>query len=150
MELAELRALRTPVPTRPSGMAPVRGDAALPPSRPSDLATRPVRLQTDEWAGEEGELPTTVHGSVAEPPTRVERPTPTPSQPAVSPPASVPPPLAPMPPRMSTPAPAPAPAPGPAIGAALLARSGGKRSWLWLALVLVAALGAVAYIVLVR
>ena len=151
MELAELRALRTPVPTRPSGMAPVRGDSPLPPSRPSDLATRPVRLDTDEWSGEDGEPPTTVHGALPEPPTRVERPTPTPSQPPVStPPASgvqgIPPPLAPMPPRAAS----PAPAPGPAIGAALLARSGGKRSWLWLALVLVAALGAVAYIVLVR
>jgi hypothetical protein len=132
-------------------MAPVRGDSPLPPSRPSDLATRPVRLNTDVWTGEDGELPTTVHGALPEPPTRVERPTPTPSQPPVStPPASgaqgIPPPLQPMPPRAAS----PAPAPGPAIGAALLARSGAKRSWLWLALVLVAALGAVAYIVLVR
>ncbi|HUJ58767.1 MAG TPA: serine/threonine-protein kinase [Kofleriaceae bacterium] len=50
LELAELRALRTPVPTRPSGMAPVRGDGAMPGMVEDEApATNPLpRMRTEE------------------------------------------------------------------------------------------------------
>src|SRR5690606_36475162 len=59
LELAELRALRAPVPVRPSGMMPVRGDAPLLPGEAADAGTageteervtNPVRRVTDEFA----------------------------------------------------------------------------------------------------
>jgi hypothetical protein len=47
MELAELRALRTPVPVVPSGMAPITGKEPTPRPRPKsvdeDIATQPVK-----------------------------------------------------------------------------------------------------------
>ena len=50
LDLAELRALRTPVPVRPAGMAPVTGrEQALPPADDDAPATNPVpRLRTED------------------------------------------------------------------------------------------------------
>ncbi len=57
MELAELRALRTPVPMRPAGMAQVRGDGELPVALPTLYDEEPAprttpvpRLRTDDAA----------------------------------------------------------------------------------------------------
>ncbi|MBV8760781.1 MAG: hypothetical protein JO257_26040, partial [Deltaproteobacteria bacterium] len=141
MELAELRALRTPVPVRPSGMHPVSGASALMPAETGDHAdedaappTNPVkRMKTEEIEGE-GDEPATQ--PVTPPPPK---PTPAP-MPRVE---KIPPPLVPSPaPRMPT-------APGPAFGAALLQRSGSsKLPWAIVVALAVAVASLVAYIVM--
>ena len=127
MELAELRALRTPVPMRPSGMMPVTGaeseDDPVVTNRVSRL--RPAEVEADEEA-------TQVAGSkpVAEP-ERSEReedrtqPTPRPI-------------AAPRAPR----------ADAPTVGAGLLARQSSSRlPWVIVIGLAVAVMGLVAYIV---
>ena len=63
IDLAELRALRTPVPVRPAGMAQVRGSGALaavaPPDDADDApATAPVpRMRTAEIYGDDDAVP---------------------------------------------------------------------------------------------
>jgi tRNA A-37 threonylcarbamoyl transferase component Bud32 len=152
MELTELRALRTPVPTRPAGMAPVRGDAPLPalPIEGDDdepPPTNPVpRMRTAEVFGE-GEGDVDVDGGWNTPPESAK------PAPAV---------------KQGTPSPKPAPKhakPGgsPArdapvavevsaetsIGAAFLARSTepSRMPWVIAALLGVAVLSLIAYIV---
>ena len=158
MELGELRALRTPVPTRPAGMAPVRGDAPLPTLPTEDVdepaPTNPVpRMRTAEVFGEdEGDVD--VDGGWNTPP----EPAATKPAPAVN----------------ETPKPKPAPkhpkggSPGgslapvrdapvarevsaeTSIGAAFLARSSepSRMPWVIAALLGVAVLSLIAYIVL--
>jgi tRNA A-37 threonylcarbamoyl transferase component Bud32 len=60
LELAELRALRTPVPVRPSGMMPVSGASALLPGEAGDhdeeaRVTSPVRKVTGEVEAQDGD-----------------------------------------------------------------------------------------------
>jgi serine/threonine protein kinase len=122
IELAELRALRTPVPFRPSGMTPVRGDAPLP-SRPGPAdeeevgATSPVRKVTGEYeAQDDDEIATTM-----------QQPRPV---------------LAPPPQPL-------APAPSAPVGAAYLSRTEpSKLPWILVAMLGMAVLGLVAYIVM--
>jgi len=65
LDLAELRALRTPVPVRPAGMPEMRGDGEIPRAIDSDLddepqPTTPVpRMRTAEVFGDDDvpELP---------------------------------------------------------------------------------------------
>lgn len=167
MELAELRALRTPVPVRPSGMHPVRGDSPLAPGETGDAAdedvappTNPVkRMRTAEIEGESGEG----EGGEGDPgdidvPTEPVTPPPKPTPPAMPRVVNPPPPLAPSPARR-TPEPlrptSPQPLvpsssqpPGaPAFGAAVLARSGSsKLPWLIVIALAVAVASLAAYI----
>jgi serine/threonine protein kinase len=126
MELAELRSLRTPVPIRPSGMHPVRGDAPLAPGEAADEDEAPVRttpvprMQTAEIEGEPDDEAV-------------------PTQP-VTPPAPTP--------TVAPPAPA-TPVPAPAFGAAMLERSSGsKLPWVLVAMLGVAVVSLLAYIVM--
>ncbi len=122
MELAELRALRTPVPTRPSGMAPVRGDSPLPTPEPEDPAPTAVpRARTAEVDGDGQDVD-------------LDSGWRTPSKPT----------------RAPTPKPAPAPAaPSAAVGAAMLARTTPSRlPWMIAGMLGVAVLSLLAYIVL--
>jgi len=136
MELAELRALRTPVPVRPSGMHPVSGASELMPAEtaaPEDEAppTNPVkRMKTEEIEGDEPETQ-----PVTPPPPK---PTPAPI-PVATPRAKNPPPQA-----------VPQPiAPTPSIGAAMLQRSGSsKLPWLIVLALAVAVASLVGYIVM--
>lgn len=167
MELAELRALRTPVPVRPAGMAPVSGKEAKrtspkPASEDEASVTNPMakvepdaiadapkpRAVTDEGDGEPAATeddpptvpitPTPIPGSVARPPM----PTPTPVPDAA--------PIAPRPPRAPTPIPvSPNTGPVPMVGSGLLARSTPSNlPWILVAALLVAVVGLVAYIVM--
>jgi hypothetical protein len=135
LELAELRALRTPVPVRPSGMHPVRGDSPLLPAEaPVDdepPPTNPVRrMQTSEIEPESDES--------------------VPTQP-VTPPAEKPAPLplhVPAAPAAVAPRPS-APLPGPTVGAGMLARSGAsKLPWMLVIALALAVAGLLAYIVI--
>jgi serine/threonine protein kinase len=143
MELAELRALRTPVPVRPSGMHAVRGDAPIAPGEAADhdeedapVRTTPVpRMRTAEIEGDDAEAT----GETEEEGV--------PTQP-VTPPA----PRAPSPRPVTAPVPipaAPAAVPGPAFGAAMLERStGSKLPWVLVAMLGVAVVSLLAYIVM--
>ncbi|MDB4957550.1 MAG: serine/threonine protein kinase [Myxococcales bacterium] len=93
IELAELRAMRTPVPVRPSGMAPVRGDSPVLPLRPDsdgDVetgATNPVpRMRTAEVFGDEPGPPPDV--KIPPPLAPVSWPTAPPRAPVLHPPPS--------------------------------------------------------------
>ncbi len=138
LELAELRALRTPVPVRPSGMMPVRGDAPLLPGEASDggsggeteeRVTNPVRRVTGEFAApsddeddHEDDLATTIQTPRPQLPPK-PRATPVPRE---------------IEPQHSAP-----------VGAAYLARkSGSKLPWLLVGMLGMAVLGLVAYIVM--
>jgi serine/threonine protein kinase len=143
LELAELRALRTPVPVRPSGMQPVSGASALLPGETGDSdeearVTNPVRKVTGEveaQAGDEDELATTMQ-------TRKPDLGPRPSEPKPEP--------------GSRPTPVPReikPQPSTPIGSAYLARypshqGGSKLPWLLVIALCVAVMGLVAYIVM--
>jgi serine/threonine protein kinase len=145
MELAELRALRTPVPTRPSGVIPVvpQRDTMLD-ARPEDdddehaPITNPVpRMKTAEVYGDD-EVPTTAQRKPPENPgpatpigpESVPRPTPYPPSPTV----------------VERPKPV---ADGPAIGAAFLARKTPPTlPWALVIGLALAVLGLVAYIVM--
>jgi serine/threonine protein kinase len=93
IELAELRALRTPVPMRPAGMAPVSGredKAAAEPKRPTP---RPVSVDEDsptiDAPKPETRRPITVDewesaATKAAPQKPPERPTPRPERPALA------------------------------------------------------------------
>jgi len=144
MELAELRARRTPVPTRPSGMMPVSGASAIVPEREpepetepepeaDEPATTPVpRMRTEEVEGDEEDGRQRSDGGHPREPEEdkpVRDPTPT-----VPTPRSVPDARRPMP-------------DAPSIGSALLERSTTSRLWLVLVLIALAAGGVVAYIV---
>ena len=132
MELAELRARRTPVPTRPSGMMPVTGASTAIEHEPApdEPATTPVpRMRTEEIEGGEEGLPTADYGLPEEQQKTKSDPTPTipnpRSEPAVRSPQSA----------------------APQIGPAILERSNTSRLWLVLLLIVLAAGGIVAYIV---
>jgi serine/threonine protein kinase len=132
MELAELRALRTPVPTRPSGMRPIRGASA--PGELFDVeenVTTPVpRAKTGEIDDNDSDDPTSINATTPVP--RFD-PSPSPSLNPIRPPLAQ----------------TAAPASGPAIGAAMLARSGPSRlPWVLVATLGMAVLGLVAYIVM--
>jgi hypothetical protein len=171
MELAELRALRTPVPVRPAGMAPVSGaEPRMPPVAEEEVSvTAPVpkaRAVTDEGDGEDVDLDEPSSPG-DDPATQPIRPTPMPP----SRPTPVPP-LRPTPVpgftlTKSSPAPAPVPAPAPRtraltpiptssntgpvpmVGSGLLARSTPSRlPWILVGTLIVAVLALVAYIVM--
>ena len=152
MELAELRALRTPVPTRPSGMAPLTGKEPRTPSGPpaadeevsvthpipkvdpeeADAPPRP-RAVTDE--GDEGDESSEV--DLEDTPAPGPRPVPVPGF-QLTPAAPAP---APRLPRAQTPV--------PIVGGALLARATPTRlPWVLVGTLLVAVLALVAYIVM--
>ncbi len=153
MELAELRALRTPVPTRPSGVVPVQGGpraSGLGPPEEEDEAppTNPVpRASTAEVYGDD-DLPTASAPRLEHEPTKLPLPAPAASQP-VMPAASA---SLPVVPKVSGgPRPeARGPSAGPSVGAAFLARSSGasKLPWIVAAMLGVAVLALVAYIVM--
>ena len=174
MELAELRALRTPVPVRPAGMAPVSGaEPRTPPIAEEEVSvTAPVpkqRAVTDEGDGDVDldEAEATSDDPATQPITPPSRPTPVPpSRPT------------PVPPVRPTPMPRPTPVPGftleksptptptskraltpiptssntgpvPMVGSGLLARSAPSRlPWLLVGTLIVAVLALVAYIVM--
>ena len=167
MELAELRALRTPVPTRPSGMHEVRGASSIIPGEAfneDDSATTPVpRAKTGEIYGDDDDEPSTgVKAKTPAPVTVPTRPTPPPRptpvpRPSPSPdtspsksasPTPITPVASPIAPTLKSALPAVA-APGPQIGAAMLARTGpSKLPWFLVATLAMAVLGLVAYIVM--
>jgi serine/threonine protein kinase len=161
MELAELRALRTPVPARPSGMMAIVAPSQLglggdtteddEPSR-----TNPVRrMKTGEVFGDDddeadGSMQAEDEDDIAvtAPRPSLRRPTPVPT------PSPKPAPVSPQVPAAAAPVPRPAPTPRPdlgiaPIGAALLARSApSKLPWLLVGTLGMAVLGLVAYIVM--
>ncbi len=141
LELAELRALRTPVPLRPSGMMPVTGASALFPAETGDnedeaRVTNPVRKVTGEVAAQDDarddaqddpdELATTM---------QTARP-------------------APSPPSRATPVPREIkPQPSAPVGSGYLARypshqGTSKLPWLLVIMLGMAVVGLVAYIVM--
>jgi serine/threonine protein kinase len=139
LELAELRALRTPVPVRPSGMQPVSGASPLLPGEAADpdeeaRVTNPVRKVTGEVEAQDGDdeddLATTMQTpkpSLAPKPEPAPRATPVPRE--IKPQASAP------------------------IGSAYLARYPAHRGtsklpWLLVIMLCVAVMGLVAYIVM--
>ncbi|HEY1554460.1 MAG TPA: protein kinase [Kofleriaceae bacterium] len=130
MELAELRARRTPVPTRPSGMMPVTGASASFDHEPVEepTTTRVPRMKTAEIEGDEPE-----ETSDFEPRTSDQKPArePTPTVPT---------------PRLASEVRSPK-SEVPAIGSALLERSSRSRLWVLLVLLVLAAGGIAAYIV---
>jgi serine/threonine protein kinase len=168
MELAELRALRTPVPARPSGMMAIAvpsqlGLTAHDPSASEDelpAITNPVRrMKTGEIYGDDDEADPSMTADdddddVAITGRRPMRPA---TAPAAKPPVAAEP-ARPAP--AAGPGPAPTPIPigatprpvlpaGPAIGAALLARSTpSKLPWVLVGTLGMAVLGLVAYIVM--
>jgi len=157
MELAELRALRTPVPTRPSGMMPVTGASQLGLGTDLDddvQVTSPVpRAKTGEVYGDDDDEGDT---GVSHPPIRVapkppesSAPSPHPTRPEPSTPKAAPK-KEPSTPRPAPVAPDPASKPeGAQFGAAFLARSAPpKLPWVLVATLGVAVLGLVAYIVM--
>ncbi|MBA3462211.1 MAG: protein kinase [Deltaproteobacteria bacterium] len=169
MELAELRALRTPVPMRPSGMAAVSGkETPRTPSadeEPSGV-TNPIekveaedapvpkkqRAVTDEGDGDPGDVDIATDD---EPPTQPITPTPLPG--AMKSPASGERSSKPgfqLTPPNATPAVSPAKhpraqTPVPVVGSSLLARSTPSRlPWVLVGTLIVAVLALVAYIVM--
>jgi serine/threonine protein kinase len=151
MELAELRALRTPVPVRPAGMAPVRGDSpvvgaseAADDDDDSPAATNPVkRMRTAEVYGDDEGGDVDVDSGWT-----------TPSQPAAAL-ATAPEPAMPQPealPKRKPPTsgvPDKEIAPSASFGAAFLAHNQPSRTpWLVAAALGVAVLLLIAYIVL--
>jgi len=134
MELAELRAMRTPVPVRPSGMMQVTGkEPRTPVTRPTGEAdapaTNPVPKQRAITSEDDGDE------AGDEPPWRAST--------SPAPPLSRPP---------SLPAPVPvarAPVPSaPAIGSAIAARGADRLPWMLVGGLAVAVVGLLAYIVL--
>jgi serine/threonine protein kinase len=152
MELAELRALRTPVPTRPSGVVPVvqpgpRASGLGPPEEEDEAPpTNPVpRASTAEVYGDEDDMPT-ASAPKLEPAevTKLPLPAPAASQPTMPASASASLPFVPKPDvRRPTPD-------APSVGAAFLARTSGgsKVAWIAAAVLGVAVLALVAYIVM--
>ncbi|MFT3691854.1 MAG: serine/threonine-protein kinase [Kofleriaceae bacterium] len=147
IELAELRALRTPVPVRPAGMAPVKGSGPMPVQVPdNDLdepqATTPVpRMRTAEVFGDDPvpDLPTDEDVDVD---MKTPVPAPLPVKPAPKP-------------IVTKPSREIAAIPGlvvdkPSIGSAYLARSKStsKLPWVITSLLGVVVLALVAYIVM--
>ncbi len=162
MELAELRALRTPVPVRPAGLAPVSGaEPKLPPRSGEDevsvTAPKQARAVTDEGDGEDVNLEDA--RAEDDPATQPIRPTPVPpARPTPVPPAR-PTPVpgfvletsSPTPSRRaSTPIPVSSnTGPVPMVGSGLLARSAPSRlPWILVGTLIMAVLALVAYIVL--
>ncbi len=169
IELAELRALRTPVPVRPAGMAPVSGaEPRMSPIVEEEVSvTAPVprqRAVTDEGDGEDVDLDQADAAS-AEPatqpitppsrptpvpparPTPMPRPTPVPGFTLDKSPALTP---TPTPKRALTPIPTSSnTGPVPMVGSGLLARSAPSRvAWILVGTLIVAVLALVAYIVM--
>ena len=130
LELAELRALRTPVPMRPSGMMPVRGNAPLLPAEAAAdgeeeaRVTNPVRRVTGEMtAAEASDLASDGAPDEDELATTMQTSRPVPRE--IAPQTSAP------------------------VGAAYLARkSPSKLPWLLVMMLGVAVLSLVAYIVM--
>ena len=158
MELAELRALRTPVPTVPAGMSPITGkpprtseqrDAASPEEEvsvtnpiglvdPSDLTDPPRRAQTTE---EEGDPEPVTQRLTSEDETTdvrdpTARPTPRPIRVRTEEEPTLDRPAAPVPPR-------PEPAPAPATPAA---PAPSATAWILVGLLAVAVLALAGYI----
>ncbi|MDB4960977.1 MAG: uncharacterized protein JWP01_976 [Myxococcales bacterium] len=147
MELAELRALRTPVPVRPAGMAPVSGKQPRAQTPIEEPAT-PAPTRAAKRAVTSGDEDEEVHATNPVPtldPREVEpaappaRPTPVP--------ARVAPPIPPTPRPVAAPI---TPAPMvPAVGSALLARNEpGRLPWMLVGVLIMAVLALVAYIVM--
>jgi hypothetical protein len=142
LELAELRALRTPVPLRPSGMMPVTGASALLPGEHDDEseddagATNQVRKVTGEVPAQAGDLDDELATT-----TQTPRPVLTPAP-------------APAPPVRATPVPREIkPQPSAPVGSGYLARypthrGTSKLPWLLVMMLGMAVLGLVAYIVM--
>ena len=177
MELAELRALRTPVPVRPAGMAPVSGAEPRTPNAPRVAEeevskTAPVpkqaRAVTDEGDGEDVDIDDarSSSGPDDDPATQPIRPTPMPpSRPTPTPrptpvpgfvltptetPAPTPTPTRTPTPRARTPIPTSSnTGPVPMVGSGLLARSAPSRlPWILVGTLVMAVLALVAYIVM--
>jgi serine/threonine protein kinase len=133
MELAELRKLRTPVPLRPSGMQPVRGDSSLLPGETDEGI---VTNQVPRVSQFDDEVSTDIK------PEAPVRPTPSTEPPASTKAEATPAPVT----RVPTPRPELA---GPPIGAALLQRSGpSKLPWMLVAILALAVASLLAYIVM--
>jgi len=146
MELAELRALRTPVPTRPSGVAhvvaPQRDTVRDEPDDDAPPTNKVPRASTAEVYGDD-DIPTQAVPSLE--PAKLPLPAPAASQPVMPASASA---SLPFVPKVSG---GPKPeARGPSVGAAFLARSSGPSKLLWIvaAMLGVAVLAVVAYIVM--
>ncbi len=164
MELAELRALRTPVPVRPSGMGPVTG-AERPPSEivtasgepddSMDLAsvTNPrekidphlVGDSTTSIGVDTSDLDVDTVDGIAPPPSLPveQKPIPAPLKRVAAPSTQTPVPAATRShsPRAQTPV--------PTVGSSMLqAREPSRLPWILVGMLLVAVLGLVAYIVL--
>jgi hypothetical protein len=126
MELAELRALRTPVPTRPSGMASVHGDAPVEAHEPHE----PEPHELHEPAPPRSERPRTAEldgdGDGDGAPETPQMTEPRPARPPTAPVASL-----------------------PQIGGTMLARRGSSRvPWAIAGVLAMAVVALVAYIVL--
>lgn len=133
LELAELRALRTPVPVRPAGMAPLTGKEPRTPPPPSALAA-----SRDEEARDT---------------SPVARPRPTPVPPEIRPPVPTSPVAASLvaaSPLVAVPTVTPLPrTPIPTVGSALLERNKATQlPWVLVGLLGVAVLALLSYIVL--
>lgn len=176
MELAELRALRTPVPVRPAGMAPVSGAEPRTPTAPprvedptGQTAPVPKRPVTDEGEGGEDGEDVDLDGDTATNAAPVRPMAVTPAPPSTPAPPAIPkgPPSRPTPVpgfalATTTPAPTPSKArvptpiptspstgPVPMVGSGLLARQApSKLPWVLVAALVMAVLGLVAYIVM--
>lgn len=151
MELAELRALRTPVPMRPSGMAEVSGKepkrAPTPPPDEVKAEAPKKRAVTEE--GEDVPMDSDEDDTDKEDVDPITRPItpargfaltkPEPEKPAPAP-AQTPTPAAPRQ-RAQTPV--------PVVGSSMLAHSApSKLPWMLVAILVMAVLGLVAYIVM--
>jgi len=172
MELAELRALRTPVPVRPAGMAPLTGKepkTATPPegtpapSAPAKAAPKRRPVTTDE---EDAEPRARAVTGGDEDDDGFDVPiTPAPGSRLItseedSEPPTQPIPVTPPPGRHSGPVIEPPPAPlraqrtttlppAPSVGSALLARSASSRlPWMLVGTLIVAVVALLAYIVM--
>jgi serine/threonine protein kinase len=154
MELAELRALRTPVPARPSGMMRVVGTSQLGLGAEPDVDDEPAavtaprrRASTGEVYGDDDEADSSMQAEdeddVATTGRRPPFRPPAPPEPVKRPEPPRPPEIGP-PPAIRTPLPDATP-----IGAALLARSApSKLPWVLVGTLGVAVLALVAYIVM--
>lgn len=144
MELAELRALRTPVPVRPSGMTPVTG---AEPRRPSQrmAAVDEVVDSSDDLASVTNPRQRIDENTVGDNTTSIGVDTSDLDDDTVD--GVVPPPIAVRPPE-------PRPAPRehtsvPTVGSSMLqARAPSRLPWVLVGMLLVAVLGLVAYIVM--
>jgi serine/threonine protein kinase len=163
MELAELRALRTPVPVRPAGMAPLTGKqpraftgplepAATPddPVTAAAPASRRAVTTGDEHDDDEVHattpVPTFEAREVEAPAPAIAARTGSPFTPSVE--LAVAPPLRPTPVPVRTASPIPR-TPVPTVGSSLLARNEPSRlPWVLVGVLIVAVLALVAYIVL--